>query len=61
MNKYFTTKSKTLAYALNYIDPEFSFYKFKNGEDTVYSFTNSEKLQNKLELLNKVEFGIIVS
>lgn len=57
--KYFQTKSKTLAYALNYIG--YSFYKFNDiidGEDyIVYSFETDEKFYEKLEKLNDIRFS----
>lgn len=54
--KYFQTRSKTLAYALNYIG--YSFYKFNDiidGEEyIVYSFETDEEFYDKLEELNKI-------
>lgn len=52
--KYFQTKSKTLAYALNYLG--YSFYKFNDDEVIFYSFETDEFFYDKLEKLNNIKF-----
>lgn len=52
--RYFQTKSKTLAYALNYIG--YKYYKF-NDEDVIsYSFVVDENFYDKLNQLNDIKF-----
>ena len=53
-SKYFQTKSKTLAYALNYLG--YSFYKFNDEEVIVYSFKTDDDFYSKLEKLNAIKF-----
>ena len=53
--RYFKTKSKTLAYALNYLG--YSFYKFQDEEDrTYYSFIETEKLLRDLRRLEDIKY-----
>lgn len=53
-DKYFQTKSKSLAYSLNYLG--YRFYKF-NDEDVIsYSFKTDAEFYKKLELLNDIKF-----
>lgn len=53
--RYFKTKSKTLAYALNYLG--YSFYKFQDEEDrTYYSFIETEKLLKDLRKLEDIKY-----
>lgn len=53
--KYFKTKSKTLAYALNYLG--YSFYKFQDDEDrTYYSFIETKKLLIDLRRLENIKY-----
>lgn len=53
--KYFKTKSKTLAYALNYLG--YSFYKFQDDEDrTYYSFIETKKLLKDLRRLENIKY-----
>lgn len=52
--RYFQTKSKSLAYSLNYIG--YSFYKFNDDGDTTYSFKIDELFFKKLEMLNDIKF-----
>lgn len=54
-SKYFRTKSKTLAYALNYLG--FKFYKYTNKENMiVYSFENSDVFKEKLRKLEDIKY-----
>lgn len=54
-DKYFQTRSKSLAYALNYIG--YSFYKFKDDEDKIiYSFKIDDVFYEKLNQLNDIKF-----
>lgn len=57
--KYFQTRSKTLAYALNYIG--YSFYKFddvlEGKEVLIYSFETDADFYDKLEKLNDIRFS----
>ena len=54
--KYFKTKSKTLAYALNYLG--YSFYKFQDDEDrTYYSFIKTDKLLKDLKKLEDIKYN----
>lgn len=53
--QYFKTKSKTLAYALNYLG--YSFYKFQDEEDrTYYSFIKTDKLLKDLKRLECIKY-----
>lgn len=52
--KYFQTKSKTLAYALNYIG--YKYYKFNDEGVISYSFIADEKFYEKLNQLNDIKF-----
>lgn len=53
--KYFKTKSKTLAYALNYLG--YSFFKFQDDEDrTYYSFIKTDKLLKDLKKLEDIKY-----
>lgn len=54
---YFTTKSKTLAYALQYVTNQ-NFYKFTKDNQVIYSFIKNEDFLKKLELLNNLKFNI---
>lgn len=53
-DKYFQTKSKSLAYALNYLG--YRFYKFNDDNVTTYSFKVDERFYDKLEMLNFIKF-----
>ena len=63
MKKYFTTKSKTLAMALNYLN--YSYYKFEDKKDnniTIYSFelkdeNFAKEFYEKLDKLNDIKFN----
>lgn len=60
MKKYFTTKSKTLAMALNYLN--YSYYKFNDGDIVIYSFElknerYANEFYNKLNKLNDIKFS----
>jgi hypothetical protein len=56
-NKYFTTKSKTFAYAIQYITNQ-NFYKFQNeNNETIYSFEASDILYDKINKLNNIKFS----
>lgn len=63
MNKYFITKSKTLAMALNYLN--YSYYKFndKDNENVIiYSFelkdeNFAKEFYEKLDRLNDIKFN----
>lgn len=51
MNKYFSINQKSLADALVFLG--FNYYKFDDKKyGKVYSFTNSEKLQQSIHELN---------
>lgn len=53
--EYFKTKSKTLAYALNYLG--YSFFKFQDDEDrTYYSFIKTDKLLKDLKKLEDIKY-----
>jgi len=54
-DKYFQTKSKTLAYALNYIG--YRYYKFNENDVIFYSFLTDDDFYNKLNELNKIKFS----
>ena len=53
--KFFQTKSKSLAYALNYIG--YRFYKFNDDGITTYSFLIDEKFLEKINKLNDIKFS----
>ena len=53
-NMYFQTRSKTLAYALNYIG--YRYYKFDENGVVSYSFVVDEKFYDKLNQLNDIKF-----
>ena len=63
MKKYFVTKSKTLAMALNYLN--YSYYKFNDKEDEnviIYSFELKDEdfakeFYEKLDRLNDIKFN----
>lgn len=55
IKKYFQTKSKTLAYALNYLG--YSFYKFNDEDIIVYSFEADDEFYDKLNKLNDIKFS----
>lgn len=56
-NKYFKTKSKVFAYAIQYIT-DLSFYKFQNNNnETIYSFEVDDKIYKKIEELNNIKFS----
>lgn len=63
MKKYFVTKSKTLAMALNYLN--YSYYKFNDKEDEnviIYSFElkdedSAKEFYEKLDRLNDIKFN----
>ena len=52
--KYFQTKSKTLAYALNYIG--YKYYKFDDDGVISYSFVVDDCFYEKLNKLNDIKF-----
>ena len=53
--EYFKTKSKTLAYTLNYLG--YSFFKFQDDEDrTYYSFIKTDKLLKDLKKLEDIKY-----
>lgn len=53
--KYFQTKSKTLAYALNYIG--YRYYKFDDNDVIFYSFVADDDFYKKLDELNGIKFS----
>lgn len=63
MKKYFVTKSKTLAMALNYLN--YSYYKFNDKENEniiIYSFELKDEdfaneFYKKLDKLNDIKFN----
>lgn len=56
-NKYFTTKSKVFANAIQYVT-NLSYYKFQNENDeTIYSFQVNEGFYKKIEKLNDIKFS----
>lgn len=57
MNKeYFTTKSKTYAYAIQYVT-NLSFYKFNDDiGNVIYSFKINDMFYDKLKRLNNIKF-----
>lgn len=58
MSEYFTTRSKTLAYALQYVSEQ-NFYKFSTDDNqTIYSFKKSPMLLRKIKELNNIKFNI---
>lgn len=54
--KYYEIKKKYLAFALSYLG--FRYYKFGTGEDTLYSFENTDEFRQALtgltDLKNKI-------
>jgi hypothetical protein len=55
--KYFTTKSKTFAYSIQYVTNQ-NFYKFQNeNNETIYSFEANDTLYNKIQELNNIKFS----
>ena len=53
--EYFKPKSKTLAYALNYLG--YSFFKFQDDEGrTYYSFIKTDKLLKDLKKLEDIKY-----
>lgn len=53
---YYKTRSKTLAYALNFIG--YTFYKFHDDKDIIiYSFEVDEKFYEKLRMLEDIKFN----
>lgn len=54
---YFTTRSKTFAYSIQYITNQ-NFYKFQNDKnETIYSFEVTENFYNKINKLNEIKFS----
>lgn len=54
MNKYFSINQKSMADALVFLG--FNYYKFDDKQyGKVYSFINSEKLQQSIHELNKLK------
>lgn len=54
MNKYFSINQKSMADALVFLG--FNYYKFNDKKyGKVYSFINSEKLQQSIQELNKLK------
>lgn len=57
MNKYFSINQKSMADALVFLG--FNYYKFDDKKyGKVYSFVNSEKLQQSINELNKLKIMI---
>ncbi|MFR2887398.1 MAG: hypothetical protein ACLTDM_04255 [Clostridium butyricum] len=59
MKKYFTTRSKTYAYSIQYVTGK-AFYKFQNENDIIYSFEieNTDKeFYKKINKLNNIRFS----
>lgn len=55
--KYFTTKSKTFAYSIQYVTNQ-NFYKFQNDEkETIYSFEITYNFYDKINKLNDIKFS----
>lgn len=56
-NKWFQTKSKTFAYAIQYITNQ-NFYKFQNDKkETLYSFETNDGFYDKIDKLNDIKFS----
>ena len=56
-NKYFTTKSKTFAYSIQYITGQ-NYYKFQNeNKETIYSFEINDNFYEKINKLNDIKFS----
>ena len=54
MNKYFSINQKSMADALVFLG--FNYYKFDDKKyGKVYSFVNSDKLQQSIQELNKLK------
>lgn len=59
MRKYFTTRSKTYAYSIQYITGK-NFFKFQKDGDVIYSFEITEldkDFYKKLNKLNNIKFS----
>lgn len=55
--KYFRTKSKSFAYAIQYITNQ-RFYKFQDENNiTYYSFVITNDFYNKIKALNNIKFN----
>lgn len=55
--KYFKTKSKTFALAIQYVTNQ-NYYKFQDDNNiTYYSFAQSDELINKIKMLNNIKFN----
>jgi hypothetical protein len=56
-DKYFRTKSKTFALAIQYVTNR-NFYKFKDeNECVIYSFEADDELYKKIKQLNNIKFS----
>lgn len=56
-DKYFRTKSKSFAYAIQYITNQ-RFYKFQDENNTThYSFIITDGFYNKVKALNDIKFN----
>lgn len=54
---YFTTRSKTFAYSIQYITNQ-NYYKFQNdNNETIYSFEITDDFYNKIKKLNNIKFS----
>jgi hypothetical protein len=56
-NKYFQTKSKVFAYAIQYITNQ-NYYKFQDNKNiTIYSFEINDNFYEKINKLNDIKFS----
>lgn len=56
-DKYFQSKSKTFALAIQYVTNQ-NYYKFQNdNNETIYSFETSEEFYDKVKKLNDIKFS----
>lgn len=53
MKKYYEIKKKYLAIAMSYLG--FHYLKFGTGEDTLYSFENTDKFRQALTSLTNLK------
>lgn len=56
-NKYFQTKSKVFANAIQYVTNQ-NYYKFQNeNNETIYSFEIVDNFYEKINKLNDIKFS----
>ena len=53
--KYFQTKSKTFAMAIQFVTGR-NYYKFDSNENCVYSFKSDSKFLEKVKKLEEIKF-----